>query len=44
MKEIVEEYGEYVVAFLVGIGVIAVADMLLKVLKAELLVFIETLC
>lgn len=44
MKEIIEEYGEYVVTFLIGMAVIGVAYVLLEVLKAELLVFIETLC
>lgn len=44
MKEIVEEYGEYIITFLVGMAVIAASYLLLKVLRTELLVFIETLC
>ncbi|MEE1312597.1 MAG: hypothetical protein UHS41_02440 [Lachnospiraceae bacterium] len=44
MKEIIEEYGEYLTAFMIGIALLTGYGIVVNSLKIAIKLFVETLC
>lgn len=44
MKEVINEYGEYLVSFIIAVGILALLHSMMDILRAEVLIFADTLC
>ncbi|MDO4942654.1 MAG: hypothetical protein Q4E73_07430 [Lachnospiraceae bacterium] len=44
MKEIINEYGEYIVSFIAAVGILALLYFMMDILKSAVLIFADSLC